>query len=464
MRTAEKGAALIVILALIGIAFVSLLVVAVSASRAQIEKAQQTEAALGRAREALIAYAVSVSPDTSAKRPGDLPCPDLDNDGSAEATCPSDTQRIGRLPWKTLDLGDLRDGDGERLWYALSGKFDRTTVNQCPTAGGAGCLNSETYGTITVRAVDASTIHDGTNPSSQPSGAIAVVISPGAVLKRMMGASGPQDRGCTGDSNVASCNQTGICTGPVFTATARCNPTNFLDVVGPPVLSVPGSPGSSEDNANFADATTTDGFIQGPIWNSSDAVVLNDRVIVLRYEDLMPHLERRVAAEALRCLQDFATDSSGRYPWAAPVAADYSVTPLADEDLRTFGRLPDTLPASMAYAGMAASWRSNCPIGMSAPNHMWWANWRNLAFFGIAPGYAPDQSSPACGTCLTVDPPSPGADKHVVVLVAGWALSGQIRGVGASETAYLEDANATGGTDFKQAKPAASFNDFVLYQ
>jgi hypothetical protein len=32
-------------------------------------------------------------------------------------TCFYANQRMGRLPWKTLRLPDLRDGHGERLWY-----------------------------------------------------------------------------------------------------------------------------------------------------------------------------------------------------------------------------------------------------------------------------------------------------------------------------------------------------------
>ena len=62
-----------------------------------------------------------------ANHPGSLPCPDTNNDGVAETTswnlgvteynCPN---YIGRLPWRTLGLSDVRDGNGERLWYALS--------------------------------------------------------------------------------------------------------------------------------------------------------------------------------------------------------------------------------------------------------------------------------------------------------------------------------------------------------
>ena len=87
-----------------------------------------SDAALAQAREALIAYAVD-RPINAVVGPGYLPCPDLDDDGWAESTCGSmsgdsgQEQRLGRLPWKTLGLPDLRDGYGERLWYAVSSKY-----------------------------------------------------------------------------------------------------------------------------------------------------------------------------------------------------------------------------------------------------------------------------------------------------------------------------------------------------
>ena len=73
-------------------------------------------AALARAKEALIARAV-----TDANRPGSLPCPDTIGDGKAAmftlTQCPS---YVGWLPWVTLDLPELTDDTGTRLWYALS--------------------------------------------------------------------------------------------------------------------------------------------------------------------------------------------------------------------------------------------------------------------------------------------------------------------------------------------------------
>jgi hypothetical protein len=76
----------------------------------------RTRQALTVAQSALIGRAVA-----DVNRAGSLPCPDTNNDGVAElltgVQCPS---YIGRLPWRTLGLNDVRDDAGERLWYAVS--------------------------------------------------------------------------------------------------------------------------------------------------------------------------------------------------------------------------------------------------------------------------------------------------------------------------------------------------------
>src|SRR5205085_490476 len=117
-----------------GFVLVALFLVAVLASLAALgrgafngaaQRQRITERALAQAREALIAYAAE-RPIDAAVGPGYLPCPDADDDGWAETTCGSlsghlgQAERLGRLPWKTLGLPDLRDGSGERLWYAVS--------------------------------------------------------------------------------------------------------------------------------------------------------------------------------------------------------------------------------------------------------------------------------------------------------------------------------------------------------
>jgi hypothetical protein len=250
--------------------------------------------------------------------------------------------------------------------------------------------------------------------------------------------------------------------------TALCNPVNYLDVATAP----------AEDNADFVDSTAN-GFIQGPIFDATGNKILNDRLMVLRYSDLMPRLEQRVAREALRCLSDYAAASANHFPWAASTASDYTAQ-MTDGAGVPFGRLAQSLPASHASnVALNTYWPRSCPISMDQidpswlltpaqipqeqAKKQWWANWTNLVFYRVAAGYAPDQGVTGCGAgCLTVNAPST-ADKKVVVIVAGRAFVAQTRGPGTAASNYLEDANAAGGTQFKQAPATAMFNDSLLF-
>jgi hypothetical protein len=153
-----SGQALIAVLVLIVIGAGALIYRIASPFSLEVERDRITHAALAQAKDALIGRAAS-----DQNRPGSLPCPDLDNNGSAElfagTHCPG---YIGRLPWRTLGLPDLRDGSGERLWYALSRSFrDHNSAQP---------INSDTAGELTVT---------GTAPAT---GVIAIVFAPGPAV------------------------------------------------------------------------------------------------------------------------------------------------------------------------------------------------------------------------------------------------------------------------------------------
>lgn len=113
---AQQGAAALIMLIILVLGASYLFVSAFNRSSSQMERDRITVAALAQAKQALVGRAA-----TDDNRPGTLPCPDTDGSGNAHLlsgnNCP---KNIGRLPWRTLGLPDIRDGDGERLWYALS--------------------------------------------------------------------------------------------------------------------------------------------------------------------------------------------------------------------------------------------------------------------------------------------------------------------------------------------------------
>lgn len=258
-RRAQRGVAMLVV-AVVVMGAALIIVKTLNAATWRADRLRVTNAAFAQAKEALIARAVA-----DDNRPGSLPCPDTNDDGVAELfagnQCPS---YIGRLPWRTLDLPDLRDAEGERLWYGLS----RTHRDHAA----AEPINSNTVGEITV---------SGQTPSTQ---VLAVLISAGRPLVRA-GAPAMQVRDCP----------------------ANCNlPVNYLDVAG------------AIDNATWVPVGGVVSIVTAP---ESDS--FNDRLLAIHADDIMPLVERRAAREisvAMRARYEGWQVMTGRgfYPWAAP--------------------------------------------------------------------------------------------------------------------------------------------------
>lgn len=189
----ERGAALLIILIIIGIGAAWLLVSALKSSP-QVERDKTTADVLAKAKDALIGYAATyrdTHPDTgnyTDKVFGYLPCPDTDNDGQADPQCGAkDVTVVGRLPWKTLGLPPLRDSAGECLWYVVSGR----TKNNLPTD----VLNWDTVGQIEVRDASGQVLA-AQNTHDTP---WAAIIGPGSVT-------GTQDRTPAGASECGGNN------------------------------------------------------------------------------------------------------------------------------------------------------------------------------------------------------------------------------------------------------------------
>jgi len=137
----QRGAALMVIAALLILGISWFAVAAVSRSSvASYEREVITAHALQEAKQALLAYVAQYAAraDLAATYdgaplttsfPGRMPCPESvnsiggANDGLASSACSNTLAVAGRLPWRTLGLEPLTDGDGERLWYVLSPNF-----------------------------------------------------------------------------------------------------------------------------------------------------------------------------------------------------------------------------------------------------------------------------------------------------------------------------------------------------
>lgn len=422
-RTREAGMSL-VLAALAFFVAGALLLLHAGASPARRDEV--TARALGQAREALLAYAAD-RPVGSVVGPGFLPCPDLDDDGWAEPVCGSlagdrgQEERLGRLPWKTLGLADLRDGHGERLWYAVSTRY-KGLLN---CAASAACVDhspATALGTITVRDSSGAVTHDGTRLDPSRGGAVAVVLAPGPPLARATpGGSREQVRRC----DAGDCDGNGRCVTEPPQRAARCDPANYLDRAP--------AERSGEDNAAFHDRSDAlrprngDGFIQGPI-EAHGATAVNDRLLAIAYDDVMPRVMKRVALEVAQCLAFYASrpENAGRLPPPAPACPGGTAT--------ASGRIPDT-PFDVAPGMLARWWRHEarvpealaelpteshaCRIALApagpgpgrtlapgspleegrtagAAEIAWWTSWKPFVFYGPAAGHLAQPAAAGC--------------------------------------------------------------------
>ncbi|MCP4876029.1 MAG: hypothetical protein GY896_11240 [Gammaproteobacteria bacterium] len=247
---------------------------------------------LEEAKRALLQFAYNYPVTTgNAFGPGHLPCTDIDNDGVSDTNfveCGS----VGRLPWANAALGinDLRDADGQRLWYIVSDSF---------STQGSNALNSDTSGTLTIKSPAGDVMYDGSNPGGLDKyGIAAVIIAPGAVIARNGVA---QDRSIGNADDPFDAN--------LDTDPGIINADKYLDLIL-----------GTEDNATVTQSSGVDGFILGGSeYQSNDNV--NDQFILITAEEVT-HMAERAVLEAYRnAINDYqqeiwgATVSSYRYPW-----------------------------------------------------------------------------------------------------------------------------------------------------
>ncbi|MCZ6668882.1 MAG: hypothetical protein O6932_09490, partial [Gammaproteobacteria bacterium] len=234
---------------------------------AEAKKFDHNKRVLKEAKQALLQFAYNYPVlSTPSIGPGRLPNADTDNDGIADGG-----STFGRLPWAqaNLNLYDIRDADGERLWYAVSSTFRPQ----------AAIVNSDTSGNLTLRDQQGNVIYDGSNPGGLAQyGIAAVIIAPGAVTAR---------NGVTQDRSIANEN----------------NPVHYLDLVF-----------GIEDNATRILGSPIDGFILGPVDTlSTDAV--NDQFIVITAAEVIAMAEKATLQAYRTAINDYLTRTGNVYPW-----------------------------------------------------------------------------------------------------------------------------------------------------
>lgn len=426
----QNGAALLVFMLIVVIVTVASVYSKYNNTTVSIDRDKKTSIALQKAKEALIYYSLdnsylNPSPtcinNTNCPRPGDLPCPDINNTGTAGLSCgsaagSSQSSRLNRLPWKTLGLGDFSDGYGERLWYAVSNNYKNNTRTRP--------LNSETLGTITIRDASGKVIYDATTGG----GVVAVIFSAGNVITRQDGY--VQNRNIAGE-NIAS---------------------NYLDIA------------KGEDNGAFADSSL-DGFIMGPVKDSQGNIILNDRLIVITRDEMAAAMESYVLTQVRRELLTYY-NANFYYPYPAAfsdstciVSTGVNVSSGCNSDNSRYGgRIP---VSNIDQSG--SGWVSTSILkGLRASNWFQQNLWRELIFYAIAPDC--EISTLNCSGAmqlLTLDNAltPPINNKQVVILSAGKPIGSQSRASKTFATNYFEDEN-TSPLDYVYSRSLTINNTF----
>ncbi len=455
----QRGAALMVMLVILVLGATALFVGELANRSASARRAVHSAAALARAKEALLGYALTS--DTAAPGAvGLLPCPDIDPGGGFAEGIAHDTvclaryrSVVGRFPWKTVGIAP-RDGTDDCLWYAVSGTWKLATA--APTE----LINPDSNGQFRVFAANGTTILAGATPADR---AVAVIIAPGAAL--------------TGQARNTLATGAEQCGGNYTTG-------NYLDADG----------ASGIDNAGLVPAgDAIDDFINADASRDD----LNDQVIFVTRAEIEDRLMRRadvaaklrnLAQTVAKCIADYGKRNPGgaadrRLPWPAPVAlAQYrSDTSYDDTPVGWLsGRVPDRVNDSNALTSSAVARVLTDCSGITVPE--WtaemlslWRNWKDHLFYSVAGSFRPDASPhSSCGTCLTVN----GAGSWAaVVMFSGQRLRGlaQVRDEPPTDTDtrsiianYLEGRNATnhpttsGNADYQSGAASATFNDVLF--
>lgn len=484
----QRGIALLILLAIIGMAIIFALVAGMNKSVNDLARARdlKTYAALAQAKAALIAYAVTYKdthdnpnhvPNPIYTVPGFLPCPDMgpasNPEGQAAPNCGASlVSAIGKLPWRTLGLDVLKDGSGECLWYAVSGTYKNSPNGVSGNTTTSNMMNWDTNGQFDVMDTNGTSFLTG---STADTNAVAVIFAPGSSLSG-------QNR-TTPSAWLSPTNQVPACGGN-YTASAYLETANGINNS---VVS-----GTANASSTFIAGTGGDTF--------------NDKLVYITRADIWNAIKKRndfnnylraMTRRAAECVAMYGNNNgngTNELPWASNVSLSgtsvptYAVDASYDDTTNQMsGRLAynvnsssspsatdndvySTPSNSLAYLFANSSYCSYTP-----DQQVWYDNWKDQLFYAVAASFKPGASWQwwypfFCPSCLTVNNSGRYA---AVVIFAGDKLTntaGQVtqprntasdRG---SIANYLEGSNIvvnTGTSNYQSAAASSTFNDIV---
>lgn len=458
-RNRQNGAALLLMMLVVVVGASAVLVSKLNQNASRLSKSAQTQLALAKAKDALLAYSSSIA----AQSPGTvlgLPCPDIDGsgatiDGEAHTDNCGGTgiSMLGRLPWKSLNMSAAHDGDYECLWYVVSGEHKIAGPSTSPM------LNPDSNGQLQLYQKESGNLVEGATAEERP---VAMLFAPG---KPVIG----QTR------QLPSL--------PGQQCSFNFQASDFLE----------GDAGIGISNAVMLGAVGTDQFVRA-FANQAD---FNDQVLTISRLELADQTYSRhdfdsrirgLTESIAQCVAAYGALNVGgpgdnRLPWPAPVSlGDYRDDGQYDDSGAAVlsGRLADFVDDSNGVTGNPITRvLSDCNAATvpswTAEMSQLWQNWKDHFFYFVADSFNPAAPVPStCGDCISIN----GGGQYAAVIVFAHR---RISALGQSRDSppvdadtkdnvqnYLEGNNSlshpylSGAADLESRAADSSFND-ILY-
>jgi len=382
----------------------------------------KTTAALLKAKEALLSYAVDYrvedkgpggTPDGKIDlyRMGKLPCPDAsdtafsgDVEGNQDPTCGGKSvNAIGFFPFKTVGLGKIEDANGECLWYVVSGDYKNNI--------GADMLNRDSVGYLNVVDENGNLRH-GTSEDEFP---VALIISPGATLSG-------QNR--SADAALPECK-------------ANYTVSNYLEG-GANIDYATDHPATADTLWKFL-STSESSYFENSDHNDQVIAIyrheLWDRVAALK--DLNFDNAKGVAASSkiekltkslAECIVAYGNANNKRLlPYAVSIdLSDYRVNSNYDDTSgKLYGRYPQKVNDSVQTKSdfvFKSGGNSYCEgAGISTYDEFFWKNWKDHFFYVVSESFNSASSKDKDNKCQNNDcleiGTSGGSEKKIAAMV-----------------------------------------------
>jgi hypothetical protein len=479
----QQGLVLLVLVIVIILASATYALSDLSLSTIKANRDKQTLIHLKKAKQAVINYAVTYSDRAADNDYGILPNPETfhnGDDGNMAGTAGAKNLNVvDWLPWRSLDIANLKDDSGTCLFYAVSGSYK--------LGARADMINEDSIGMFRVLNND-NTVVQGGNVEDQ---VVALVVAPGDILPGQVRAPTVPTSSCGRDYG---------------------NISAYLEGDG------------VYDNSTLSTvADSVDDFIHATASSSTEASPYNDKFLIIKRDEIWGPIVTRgdfkqkmenLTQGLAMCLAGYANltdNSSRRLPW--PARTNLGVAIYDRKNFRDNSAYGDDGGAINGYSGRfpfdvndsndainsallieddlfeMTGMCDNLDLGggiivdlktSGSEYRKLWDNWKDHFFYTLSQEYAPansgaSQCSGASPKCIKVESNGSGIENKyaAAVIFSGSRLAGSNRLDKTNVSHYLEGnksavfdnevADPQGDKVYRYSDPQTDAENDIMY-